>query len=895
MIYDSNPILDTYKLFAKSEYKFDNQAIFNHPNKVYFIGNAFYYLRYSRGDIRAFTFYERDSAFWHHALGAQPEMKYDAFIPQLPSTELLELLMKICQDESSQKDDEFYFLKYFARIPPDIVKALEIIKENLKLFDNIVCYSNAHNKWKFLKKELWGECFGNVPLPDSREFTSCIHIWKKVLRKIGINYNVQERIQQCMAFSEIENYMADYINNDDNFYPDEKENEICKMRKKLKMCFWNGDRYRTSIGFLEEKKMMEYYLLNFPSFMKLHLEKYFSLEQDHYLYKRFCDILYKITDGNIEKTDRIAKTFAKIALGREILESITSLSENKTRYHYLLLLKTSNPKFIERFLLDIFRNDWRRNIDTTENPHFNIKLQHRFTTAVRCRCNGQALYLSDFGDKVNENSYVSAKSWNELCNSKFILHAIMEKLEGNLLNINQEKGKSTDEEFIKKLLKNSVVVEDGEFGTLNYTSNCHYINIIDNRKLLEDYHGAFKNLADIIVINDEALTGQYIPLDVNEVFWVQMIFFRHGVKLLMDEFMNDMGESEDKKQYLFKSKQERVEIPSLEKMIKDFFKKCCKVGNSADKAYQIHGYELCDGFRKYYHAKLHCNVQVELEEFNRVFKSILSERKIADYEYKGFRKNDSGMITGIEERQTNTKGYKGITIDQEKYLQEIENQKDNEIAEKIRYAKYVQYFQQIHLNCMYEDDKDSDAWKNLQQYANRLFLIHRHHMPFDPQLMDTILTMYIPQISIKEKFKEAENLSLCADFDKAWSLLKDLVQKGCTRAMYLSSYYDKLDEMDKMLMLEKGFELEDDLCSLRYLRLKAQEDRFLHNLLTRVGTAAESGDKFSQYELGICYYYGYGVEQDNKKALAWFRAAARDNEQLMQDMYESVLSEIEQR
>ena len=38
--------------------------------------------------------------------------------------------------------------------------------------------------------------------------------------------------------------------------------------------------------------------------------------------------------------------------------------------------------------------------------------------------------------------------------------------------------------------------------------------------------------------------------------------------------------------------------------------------------------------------------------------------------------------------------------------------------------------------------------------------------------------------------------------------------------------------------------------------------------------AAEQGDAEAQYSLGVCYYYGYGVEQDDAEPADWFRKAA---------------------
>ncbi|MCD7798298.1 MAG: SEL1-like repeat protein, partial [Akkermansiaceae bacterium] len=37
---------------------------------------------------------------------------------------------------------------------------------------------------------------------------------------------------------------------------------------------------------------------------------------------------------------------------------------------------------------------------------------------------------------------------------------------------------------------------------------------------------------------------------------------------------------------------------------------------------------------------------------------------------------------------------------------------------------------------------------------------------------------------------------------------------------------------------------------------------------------AEQGDAEAQYELGVCYFKGEGVEKDEKEAVRWYRKAA---------------------
>ena len=44
--------------------------------------------------------------------------------------------------------------------------------------------------------------------------------------------------------------------------------------------------------------------------------------------------------------------------------------------------------------------------------------------------------------------------------------------------------------------------------------------------------------------------------------------------------------------------------------------------------------------------------------------------------------------------------------------------------------------------------------------------------------------------------------------------------------------------------------------------------------------AAEQGEVNSQVNLGICYFYGQGVEKDSKEAFKWFKEAAKQGHPL---------------
>ncbi len=80
--------------------------------------------------------------------------------------------------------------------------------------------------------------------------------------------------------------------------------------------------------------------------------------------------------------------------------------------------------------------------------------------------------------------------------------------------------------------------------------------------------------------------------------------------------------------------------------------------------------------------------------------------------------------------------------------------------------------------------------------------------------------------------------------------------------------------------------VSDDIYYLQNITIgddvQVYDIKLKEKLLNLFVTAAEKGDDRAQYSLGYCYYYGYGVKQDYKQAVEWFRKAAeKGNEQAL--------------
>jgi len=52
--------------------------------------------------------------------------------------------------------------------------------------------------------------------------------------------------------------------------------------------------------------------------------------------------------------------------------------------------------------------------------------------------------------------------------------------------------------------------------------------------------------------------------------------------------------------------------------------------------------------------------------------------------------------------------------------------------------------------------------------------------------------------------------------------------------------------------------------------------------------SADAGDKIAQFNLGLCYYYGIGVDKDEKTAIDWCKRAAEQGNQKAQEFLDEI-------
>lgn len=140
-------------------------------------------------------------------------------------------------------------------------------------------------------------------------------------------------------------------------------------------------------------------------------------------------------------------------------------------------------------------------------------------------------------------------------------------------------------------------------------------------------------------------------------------------------------------------------------------------------------------------------------------------------------------------------------------------------------------------------------------------------------------------VRMNKKIKIAEKLFLACDFDEAFLRCKELAEEGNARAMYL-------------LGILYGFgyghvERNRDAC-LHWLERSTAEGEYLawvamasiippettgvstvfNGLAEMLIPLAQAGDIFAQYEVGMLYINGWGIEPDIEKGAEWIKKSA---------------------
>lgn len=139
----------------------------------------------------------------------------------------------------------------------------------------------------------------------------------------------------------------------------------------------------------------------------------------------------------------------------------------------------------------------------------------------------------------------------------------------------------------------------------------------------------------------------------------------------------------------------------------------------------------------------------------------------------------------------------------------------------------------------------------------------------------------------ERKLLEAEQLYFDCKLDEAFESFCLLAEKGNGRAMYfLGEYYDHQyghvpkDSKESRKWRMKGYEARDSLAALnacRYLEDdSAERKQVLENVAQSVYHLAKSGDVYAQNELSDMYFYGHGIEKNEKEGWNWLKKSAEE-------------------
>ena len=142
-------------------------------------------------------------------------------------------------------------------------------------------------------------------------------------------------------------------------------------------------------------------------------------------------------------------------------------------------------------------------------------------------------------------------------------------------------------------------------------------------------------------------------------------------------------------------------------------------------------------------------------------------------------------------------------------------------------------------------------------------------------------------IEEQEVLQQAEQMFFDCKLDEAFEIFSSLAESGNGRAMYfLGEYYyhqyghvaRDLKESKKWRM--KGYEAGDSLATLnacRYLEDdSAERKQVLENVAQSVYHLAKSGDVYAQNELSDMYFYGHGIEKNEKEGWNWLKKSAEE-------------------
>ena len=147
--------------------------------------------------------------------------------------------------------------------------------------------------------------------------------------------------------------------------------------------------------------------------------------------------------------------------------------------------------------------------------------------------------------------------------------------------------------------------------------------------------------------------------------------------------------------------------------------------------------------------------------------------------------------------------------------------------------------------------------------------------------MNNLANLYFSGQGLKKDLQKAFDL-----YKKASDLGDGIAKFNLSMMYYMGDYVDQDDEKALEYLLEsaiKGTSVAQVRLGKFYLSGNSMVNQDYKKALTWFYEAAKQEYPPGMHQMGICYFYGYGVLSDRKKAAFWFYQASDRGYKLSKD------------
>ena len=133
-----------------------------------------------------------------------------------------------------------------------------------------------------------------------------------------------------------------------------------------------------------------------------------------------------------------------------------------------------------------------------------------------------------------------------------------------------------------------------------------------------------------------------------------------------------------------------------------------------------------------------------------------------------------------------------------------------------------------------------------------------------------ILILFICLISDFFRKSDIEELGK-ADYLLGLSFWKNKQIELCLPFFEIAAEIGYIAAFLRLFIIYEQTKFKNSLKAQKYKELVSKHIEWFQN-------QANTGDSYSQFNLGLCFYFGVGITQDLKEAVFWYRKAAQGDE-----------------